>query len=529
MTDVRFNWMPKLLSRLRKSRVEVTEVLSWHDPVRTLWVQARDWGRLATYLQEFGCRLAGLWGEDRQERLRVYACLEKQGDYLLLKVEVPADEPQLASWTAVYPGVNRLERHTRDLLGVTFLDSPDNRRWPRHQAWPEDVYPLRKNEPLQGRAPNLDTPADNQYPFQPVAGDAVYEIPVGPVHAGIIEPGHFRFHAIGETVLNLEARLGYTHKGIEKAAEGRSPADLLKLAGRVSGDSTVAHSWAAAQALERAAAIEPPDRARFLRALLLERERIGNHLGDIGAICNDVGFAFAQMQFSRLREQWLRDNERLFGHRLLMDQLVPGGVRCQLDAAGTAAVLQAGRTLHAELDSLLPILRDNQSLRDRLLGTGILSQEQSRRLGCLGYVARASGCGYDVRCNSPWPPYDRISVQRPLQTAGDVAARVIQRAEEIYASLDAVRQMIDRLPQGPVRAHWPETATGAGLGMVEGWRGEVLSYVRLNSAGRVERFFPRDPSWFNWPALAVLIHDNIVPDFPVCNKSVNGSYAGQDL
>ena len=529
MTDNRFNWMPKLLSRLRKSRVEVAEVPSWHDPVRTLWVQARDWGRLATYLQEFGCRLAGLWGEDRLERLRVYACLEKQGDYLLLKVEVPVTEPQLASWTAVYPGVNRLERHTRDLLGVTFLDSPDNRRWPRHQAWPEDVYPLRKSEPLTGYSPDDETPADSDYPFQSVAGEAVYEIPVGPVHAGIIEPGHFRFHAIGETVLNLEARLGYTHKGIEKIAEGRTAEELLKLAGRVSGDSTVAHSWAAAQALERAAGIEPPARARYLRALLLERERIGNHLGDIGAICNDVGFAFAQMQFSRLRERWLRDNEQLFGHRLLMDQLLPGGVRHPLQGGAISTIREACDRLREELDSLLPLLRDNQSLRDRLLGTGILTPEQASRLGCLGYVARASGCRYDVRCDSPWPPYESISIQRPLQQSGDVAARVIQRAEEVYASLDAVRQLLDKLPPGPLRAHWPEAATGAGMGMVEGWRGEVLAYVRLNGEGRVERFFPRDPSWFNWPALAVLIHDNIVPDFPVCNKSVNGSYAGQDL
>lgn len=529
MTDTRFNWMPKLLARLRKSHIDVTEVPAWHDPVRTLRVQARDWGRLAAYLREFDCRLAGLWAEDRGSRLRVYACLEKRGDYLLLKVEVPEEAPELASWTPVYPGVNRLERHARDLLGVRFLDSPDNRRWPRHRAWPEDRYPLRKSEPLAGHSPDADTPADTDYPFQSVAGDAVYEIPVGPVHAGIIEPGHFRFHAIGETVLNLEARLGYTHKGTEKIAEGRTPEQLLTLAGRVSGDSTVAHAWAAAQALERAVGVEPPARALYTRALLLERERIGNHLGDIGAICNDVGFAFAQMQFSRLRELWLRDNQRLFGHRLLMDQLCPGGARGDLDADAAAVMRRAGDRLRRELDELLPLIRANQSLRDRLLGTGILTGDQARRLGCLGYVARASDCGYDVRCDSPSPPYDRLHIQKPVQTAGDVAARVVQRAEEIFASLDALGQILDGLPSGPMRTPWAQAHACAGLGVVEGWRGEVLSYVRLNQEGLVERFFPRDPSWFNWPALAVLIHDNIVPDFPVCNKSINGSYGGQDL
>lgn len=529
MIDTRFNWLPKLLSRLHRSHLDLTEIGSWHPPIRTFQVRPADWGRLARFLAEFEARLCGLWGEDRGPQLRLYACLEKQGDYVLLKVEVPGERPELASWASVYPAANGLERHCRDLLGLHFSDSPDSRRWVRHQAWPETTFPLRKSEPMAG-APLLTTPPDSDYPFHRVEGEAVYEVPVGPVHAGIIEPGHFRFHALGETVLNLEIRLGYVHRGIEKRAEGQDIDGLLRLAGRVSGDSTVAHSWACAQALERATGTELPERALFLRALLLERERIGNHLGDIGAICNDVGFAFAQMQFSRLREGWLRVNQRHFGHRLLMDAVISGGVAVNPDRESGLALLRDCDSLRGELASLLPIIRDNQSLRSRLIGTGILRPEQARQLGCLGYVARASNCGRDLRVDGAQAPYDRLSVEKPVQEEGDVAARVIQRAEEIFASLNLIRQLVEKMPHGPNRVPL-KAVTGdcAGLGLVEGWRGETLAYVRLNGAGRVSRYFPRDPSWFNWPALAVLIHDNIVPDFPVCNKSINGSYAGQDL
>ena len=528
MIDTRFSWLPKLLDRLQRSQVIVTEVPSWHSPIRTLQVKPADWGRLAQFMAEFGARFAGLWGEDRGSRRRLYACLEKQGDHLLLKVEV-GNDGELASWSRVYPAANGMERHCRDLLGLQFQDSPDSRRWVRHQAWPEGRYPLRKAEPRGGEPPE-ETPADSDYPFHSIEGEAVYEVPVGPVHAGIIEPGHFRFHALGETVLNLELRLGYVHRGLEKRAEGLDPQQLMKLAGRVSGDSTVAHSWACAQALERAASLALPERTLFLRALLLERERIGNHLGDIGAICNDVGFAFAQMQFSRLRELWLRANQRHFGHRLLMDSITPGGVTTDLNAKNVAAQRNDCKDLHRELARLLPILRDNQSLRSRLIGTGILRREQAQQLGCLGYVGRASGCDHDLRCDNPQGPYDRLAVERPLQQDGDVAARVIQRAEEVFASLRLIEQILDRLPAGPIQNQW-QVPTGecAGLGLVEGWRGETLAYIRLSEGGLVRRYFPRDPSWFHWPAMSWLIHDNIVPDFPVCNKSINGSYAGQDL
>jgi Ni,Fe-hydrogenase III large subunit len=267
-----------------------------------------------------------------------------------------------------------------------------------------------------------------------------------------------------------------------------------------------------------------------LRALLAERERIANHLGDIGAVCNDVGFAFAEYQFSRLRETWQRANQALFGHRLLMDSVVPGGVACDLDAGRVAALRTGQGALRKELAALLPIVEYHPSLEDRLLGTGVLPPEEAARLGVVGFVGKASGVDFDVRRDHRYAPYHRLKVVSPLFQAGDVDSRVRVRAEEIGHSLALIDQLLDGLPAGAPAVPWTPPAAGAeGLGCVEGWRGEILCYVRFAADGRVARFFPRDPSWLNWPALERLIPGNIVPDFPVCNKSINGSYSGHDL
>jgi Ni,Fe-hydrogenase III large subunit len=350
------------------------------------------------------------------------------------------------------------------------------------------------------------------------------------VHAGIIEPGHFRFQAMGEQVLNLEERLGYVHKGIEKIAEGRDPVGLARLAGRVSGDTTVAHAWAACLAMERAAGIEVPERALFLRALMCERERVANHLGDIGAILNDVAFTFGFYQFGRLREDWQRLSREAFGHRFMMDRVVPGGVAVDLDAALIPRMREQLPEFRRQLDKLMAIVNESPSVEDRLVTTGVLKPEYAKALGCLGYVGRASGVDLDVRRDAPYAPYDRLKVTVPAYHYGDVAARVRVRAEECRAAFELIEVLLDGLPAGSIRAAWRAPAAGSeGLGLVEGWRGEILTYVRFGEDGKIARFFPRDPSWTTWPAIELLIHDNIVPDFPVCNKSVNGSYSGHDL
>lgn len=526
----RFDWLSEYLARLADEHVMVLsgEAQSL-APAHRLVLDAEDWGRAGRVAAAFGCRWAGVWGDPRPDAVVVRACLEYQGDYVVLETAVPLTHPVLASHSPCYPGADRLERHLQDLLGIAFLDHPDSRRWIRHQAWPEGDFPLRPDYPAAGRAPGR-APADSSYPFVRVQGSGVYEIPVGPVHAGIIEPGHFRFQAVGEEVLRLEERLGYVHKGIEKIAVGRTPAELARLAGRVSGDSTVAHAWAACQAIERATHPAIPPRALHLRALLAERERIANHLGDIGAICNDVGFSFAHVQCARLREQWQRRNHALFGHRLLMDAVIPGGVARELTAGAVADLGADHRALREAIAPVFDIIGDHPSLDDRLLGTGILSREDARALGCTGHVAKASGLDFDLRRDHPYAPYDGMTVAVPVMAQGDVAARVAVRMREVEISLGLMDRLLDTLPEGEVCVTLPAPPDGAaGLGLIEGWRGEILTYVRFGADGRIARFFPRDPSWFHWPALERLIHGNIVPDFPVCNKSVNGSYSGHDL
>lgn len=528
-------WLSEYLTQLAAAGIEIKEDdPNSLAPARRLMLDPDCWAQAGRLAQDMGVRHAGLWadvrdGEDEPGVIEVYACLEQAGHYLALITQLPLAEPRLGSHSRFYPGVNRLERHAHDLTGIDWLDQPDNRRWTRHLAWSADRFPLRRDFPLLGESA-CRTPADVDYPFLSVQGPGVFEIPVGPVHAGIIEPGHFRFHAAGEDVLRLEERLGYVHKGIEKLAVGRDPQGLVRLAGRVSGDSTVAHAWAACQAIERALGCTPPPRALYLRALFAERERIVNHLWDIGAICNDVGFAFAQVQCARLREQWLRRNQALFGHRLLMDRLVPGGVGCDLTQEGFQALRQDHAALRQAVEPVFDVIEDYPSLDDRLIGTGVLSETDARALGCTGYVGKASGLGFDVRRDSPYPPYDRLRVEVPVQREGDVAARVRVRIQEVRNSLWLLDRLLDDLPGGEIAVPLPEPKGPAiGLGIVEGWRGEILCFVRFDRAGRIARYFPRDPSWFTWPALERLILGNIVPDFPVCNKSVNASYAGHDL
>ncbi len=519
-----------LLERLAAVNVPVEEhAAAGLAPARFVVVQAHDWARLAQEAKACGCRWVAGWGEDTGEEIRIHSCFEKAGAYVVARAALSRAEPIAPSQAPAFPGADRPERHTRDLLGVEFSGHPDARRWTRHQAWTDLEHPLRREFPAAGRPPER-TPPDLEYRFLHAHGSGVYEIPVGPVHAGIIEPAHFRFQAVGETVLNLEQRLGYVHKGIEKIAEGRDAAGLARLAGRVSGDSTVAHAWAACMAMEKACGLEAPPRAVWLRALMCERERIANHVGDIGAILNDIAFTFGFYQFSRLREDWQRLSLEAFGHRFMMDRIVPGGVAQEPDERALARMREQVAALRKQIAKLMAIVYDLPSVRDRLITTGVLLPEYARTLGCMGYVGRASNVDFDLRRDAPYPPYDRLETKVPVYHYGDVAARMRVRVEEIAASFDLVEALIAGLPAGAIRADWRDPPEGAaGLGLVEGWRGEILAFVRFGAGGRIARFFPRDPSWTTWPALELLIHGNIVPDFPVCNKSVNGSYSGHDL
>jgi Ni,Fe-hydrogenase III large subunit len=503
------------------------------SPALLIVIDVAEWYAVAEVLAARELRWVALWAAQQPQQFLVNGAYEQFGYYLIVRTVIADQSPRLKSLTPLFPAANRIERHVQDLYGITFTESLDTRRWTRHQAWQADEYPLRKHFPLTHSNPYPPTPPDFKYPFMTATGTGVYEIPVGPVHAGVIEPGHFRFQAVGERVLNLEERFGYVHKGVEKLAEGRDAAGLARLAGRVSGDTTVGHTWAACMAMERAAAIEVPLRGSMLRAIMAERERVANHLGDIGAICNDVGFAFALSQFHRLKEMWLRMNERCFGHRMMMDCIIPGGVKVDLTPPLIAQQRQQLRDFILELKALKGIIERHMGLKDRLETTGILSQEMAKKLGCVGYVGRASGQTFDVRKHAAYVPYEQFQfgMRVPTLNTGDVEGRMRVRWQEVYVALELLGQILVCLPEDQaIATEWhPVNTTAEGIGIVEGWRGEIFVYVSFEATGMVSRYFPRDPSWLNWQALELLIMGNIVPDFPVCNKSVNGSYTGCDL
>ncbi|MBI5057825.1 MAG: NADH-quinone oxidoreductase subunit C [Nitrospirae bacterium] len=473
--------------------------------------------------------LAAEWASDESQLGRgfgVFACYRWGAEYLIVKIELPYDDPIFASITNKFMPAYRFERQMKSLMGVVPVGHPDLRPWIKFEDWPEDAWPLRKSFDALKPMPRVA----GEYKFVRAEGEGVYEIPVGPVHAGIIEPGHFRFQAVGEDILNLEERLGYVHKGIEKRFEALSWQEGSRLAGRVSGDTTVAHSLAYCMALETMTGCRVPERAQWLRALFLERERIANHLGDLGAICNDAAFAFMLYQMSRLKEIMLRTNHKLFGHRFMMDRIIPGGVSVDIGPDGRELILSELKKLLKEFNRLVIIYDENSSLEDRVRETGILIPEKARELCAVGIVARASGLNLDCRTQNPFPPYDRIGVNVPVLISGDVHARAWVRVEEVRESIRIIREIINALPSGAISAEAgipaPDTS---GFSAVEGWRGEIVYWLQAGPNSEVNRCMVRDPSSVNWLGLEQAVLGNIVPDFPLCNKSFNQSYSGHDL
>ena len=481
-------------------------------------------------VRDGGGRLVALWASDERKQgngFVLHVLLVNETGLVCLSVGLPAEQPSYPDLGNIFPAASRMQRAVYDLLGIVANDARDQRKWLRHAAWSSDSFPLRKD--FDATQSNGDE-SDNS-PFVQVEGYGVHEIPVGPVHAGIIEPGHFRFSIVGEKVLRLEERLGYTHKGIEKRFESMSLQQGAKLAGRVSGDSTVAYAWAYAMAAESSANVTPPDRALWLRALLLERERVANHLGDLGYLGNDVALAFGFAQFWILKEQVLRNNAALFGHRYLMDSIIPGGVAVDISFEGKQLVEQECAMLEQQVHILRSIYEEHAGVQDRFIGAGRVDPKLAAQLGLCGLAGRASSQAWDTRVQFPCAPYDKLDVQMATYRNGDVAARVIVRFDELFESLRLQRKILVNLLGGDELARPLEKlpANSLGIGMVEGWRGEVMVAIHTDAAGNLTRVHPHDPSWQNWPVLEHAIMGNIVPDFPLINKSFNLSYSGHDL
>jgi Ni,Fe-hydrogenase III large subunit len=463
--------------------------------------------------------LLGLWGD----RGCVHMALLDQAAADIAILSLDCATGRFPSVGALHPPAIRLERTISDLFGFEPDGAPDRRPWLDHGRW-EVSHPL-------DRAPQPASGAGAAYTFLPAEGESLHQIPVGPVHAGIIEPGHFRFTAGGETIVRLEERLGYVHKGIEKLMEGADLARAAKLAGRTSGDSTVAYAIAFARAAEAAYNSEIPPRAAWLRALMAELERLANHFGDIGAICNDASFALMHAHCGVWRERVLRAADAAFGHRLMRDCVVPGGVAVDLETSGAAAISALIDEARRRFPALVALYDNTASLQDRTVGSGVLRPALARQFGAGGYVGRASGRVFDARKSLSYPPYEQLRFAVPSRDDGDVNARLWIRIGEVEQSFELIDQILEHLPSGPIRVDLPShlgPEPCEGLALVEGFRGDILIWVRL-TGGRIERCHLRDPSWFQWPLLEAAIEGNIVADFPLCNKSFNCSYSGHDL
>jgi Ni,Fe-hydrogenase III large subunit len=460
--------------------------------------------------------LLGLWGDTGAVHMATLA----EGTREIAVITILCPNARFPSVGALHAPAIRLERAVRDLYGIVPVGLPDTRPWLDLGFW--DVqHPLgeRRDAPPT-RAP---------YAFLPTEGENLHQIPVGPVHAGIIEPGHFRFSANGETVVRLEERLGYVHKGIDGLMAGAPLDQAARLAGRTSGDSTVAYALAFSHAVEAAADVQVPPRAIHLRALMAELERLANHFGDIGAVCNDASFSLMHAHCGVLRERILRVADACFGHRLMMDAVLPGGVARDLAADCVPHVATLLQDIRRSFPELVELYDNTASLQDRTASTGILRAELARQFGAGGYVGRASGRAFDARKTPGYRPYDQLDFDIPVFEAGDVNARVWVRIREVEQSLGLIEQILNTLPGGAIRTDLG-LAGGIreGLGVAEAFRGDVLVWVRLEG-DRVARCHLRDPSWFQWPLLEAVIEGNIVADFPLCNKSFNCSYSGHDL
>ncbi len=480
-----------------------------HLPWLRVVVDTPAWQDAIRHLGDGTLAMLALWAEPGMVHM---ALLDGQA---MGVISLACPRGSFPSVARLHPPALRMERAIADLWGLVAEGLPDRRPWLDHGAW--------------GVHFRADVPAE-PYAFLPAEGEGMHQVPVGPVHAGTIEPGHFRFTASGETVVRLEQRLGYTHRGLLRLMEGAGLDQAARLAARACGDSTVAYGLAFTRAAEAAQGLAPPPRAVWLRALMAELERIANHLGDFGAICNDAGFALILAHAAVLREDVLRAADAAFGHRLMRDAVVPGGVARDLDAAGTSALHAALATVGKRLPLLVEIYDATASLQDRTVTTGIVGAELVRQYAAGGYVGRASGRDFDARRDLSYAPYGRLHFTVPVRAEGDVNARVWIRILELEQSLGLCRQLLDGMPAGELRMEPAGIeAPREGLAVVEAFRGEVLCWLRLAPDGTVERCHLRDASWLQWPLLEAATEGNIIADFPMCNKSFNCAYAGVDL
>lgn len=438
--------------------------------------------------------------------------------------------------TTEFPSVSKsicealnYERKIQTFFGLTPIGCPDLRPLILHENWPADIFPLRKDFDGQTR-PEI---ANGTYEFQEVNGEGIYEIPVGPIHAGIIEPGHFRFSVAGESIVLLEPKLGFVHKGSEKLFETLPLEDKVKLSEKISGDSSFSHSLVFCQALENLSDTVVPCRSKYLRVIYAELERLANHFGDIGAIMMDTGFNFGGSHGSRLREMVLQINERITGSRFLRGVNRVGGVAKDIDANEKNKLILEMENISKDFSEVIAVAQDSTTLLNRLKDTGTISAEIAESRGVVGVASRAVGILKDARIDYPYAAYDKISTgEVVVEQDGDVYARFCVRIQEVYTSIKIIQSALNNLPEGDLNNSNPDITfkkNALAISIAEGWRGEIVYFVTTDTNGNISRVFPRDPSFNNWSVLKDAGFDNVIPDFPLINKSFNLSYSGNDL
>ena len=483
-------------------------------------------------VKSLDARLASLFATDERRAKNVFHVhhvwsLPTLGTFLRVTAPVDPALPSFPSIARHHPAANWFEREVMDYFGLAPDGHPNPNRVALHDDWPEGAWALRKDFPDDvqvGRA------AGHLRPFRPVTGEGVFQVPVGPVHAGVIEPGHFRFGVAGEPVLYLQLRLFYVHKGIEKRFERLPWRHGLQLAESISGDTTVGHALGYAHAIERLASIDVPGRAQAIRVVLLELERLYNHIADVGALATDVAFAVPAARGQTIRERLARLNERLFGSRLLRGTVALGGVKRDLTAEGREDLERELLAIRQDFAQLVGVLTDAGTFTDRIVGTGVLPQQAARDLGVVGLAARASGIDIDARRDHPTDAYKDLRFEVIVEEAGDVSARLMVRAREVGQAISIVLHTLQSLPATPLSAPLPADLPSltSSLGWAEAWRGPVVHWVATDERGAIARVKVSDPSFLNWPGLSHAVPGNIIPDFPVINKSFNLSYSGTD-
>ena len=477
-------------------------------------------------------RLTLLWAVDHRPVRDTYGLhylftLKASHHWVVLSAEFGGDDRVFPSITPHIHAAKWYEREIRDMFGLIPHGHPDLRRLIRHEHWPKGSHPLKKDFPwdrVLGRQ-------QGEHHFRRIEGEGVFEVPVGPIHAGIIEPGHFRFSVAGEPIMQLELHHFWKHRGIEKLFEQQQLTAAVLLAERVSGDTTVGHSLAYCQAVESLLCLDVPRRGRYLRSLFLELERLHNHLGDVGAICNDTAYALPHAHCGRMKEQMMQLNDRLTGSRFLREVNRVGGAAVDLTAEQLTEIVDQLDRIEKDFSELESIIFSNASLTDRLETTGVLTERTAWDHAVVGVVGRASGLDQDLRRDRPFAAYDELHVKVVTYRYGDVRARMRVRMDEIHESIRLIREMRRKIPPGPVAVE-PGCSPKPGewaVSAVEGWRGEIVYMVMAGENGTVHRCKVRDPSFVNWPAIQWAVLGNIIPDFPLINKSFNLSYAGNDL